>query len=156
MDFILSDSALQYMLEIFPRKAIPNLFNSFCEKCENGNIICEKESQKSLEILLEEETSFEWIKDHNKLFRAISQKESRILGDLVEEGIFDFVKNSNKFERNLPITIPFLTVIALNEERTIVSDKRSKDYGVLRTICQKKGLALIDIDDFLSQIKDYK
>ena len=138
MDFILSDSALQYMLEIFPRKAIPNLYTSFCEKCEDGKIVSEKESQKSLENLLEEDSSFEWIKDHNKVFRAISQKESRILGDLVEEGLFDFVKKSNKFERNIPITIPFLLVIALNDGRTIVSDKRSKDYGVLRTICQKK------------------
>lgn len=152
MKYILMDSALLYMLETFPRKAVPMLYNIFCDKCDDGDIICERESKRSMDNLLEEESSFVWIKEHNKLFRAITQKESKILGELVDEGVFDFVNKSRTFERNIPVTIPFVVAIAINETRTIVADKKSKDYLILQSICKKKNINILEIDDFLSQI----
>lgn len=152
MKYILMDSALLYMLETFPRKAVPELYNIFCDKCDNGNIICERESKKSMDNLLEEEASFAWMKEHNKVFRAITQKESKILGELIDEGVFDFVNKSRTFERNIPVTIPFVIAIAINEARTIVADKKSKDYLTLQSICKKKNISILEIDDFLSQI----
>lgn len=152
MKYILVDSALSFMLESFPRKAVPDLYNSFCDKCDSGEIICDKETKKSLENLLEEETSFEWLKEHNKLFKSISQKESKILGDLVDEGCFDFVNKSNSFTRNIPITIPFVFAVAINEDRVVVADKKSNEYSVINSLCKKKEVTLMDIDDFLSHI----
>lgn len=152
MKYILVDSALLYMLESFPRKAVPNLYNSFCDKCDVGEIICEKESKKSMDNLLEEETSFEWMKEHSKMFRPITQKESKILGGLVSEGVFDFVNKTNAFERNIPVTIPFVFAIAISEERVIVADKKSRDYSIISSLCKKKDIKLMEIDDFLSKI----
>ncbi len=153
MGYILVDSALLYMLESFPRKAVPELFNAFCDKCDGEEIICEKETKKSLENLLEEESSFEWIKEHNKLFRAINQKESALLGELVKEGLFSLESKSSKIQRNIPITIPFVLTIAIHEERTVVVDKKATEWQRISKLCHKKGVNLLAIDDFLAQIK---
>lgn len=152
MGYIFDDSALVYMLETFPRKAVPNLFATFCDKCTNGDVICEKETRKSLDNLLEEEFSFEWLKENNKLFRSITQKESKILGELIDRKLFEFVNKSKSFTRNIPITIPFVLAIAINEDRTIVVDKKSRNYDTIKKLCEKTDAEFIEIDDFLSQI----
>lgn len=152
MKYIFTDSALLYMLESFPRKAVPDLFDSFCQKCDSGDIVCDRETKRSLDDLLEEETSFDWIKDHSKMFLTITQKESIILGDLVNEKLFDFYNKSKCFERNIPVALPFVIAIAIDEFRTIVVDKKSKDYQTIRSICKKKNIDLLVIDDFLSGI----
>ena len=152
MEYILDESALAYMLEVFPRNAVPELFDRFSDRCEDGCVICEKETKKSMNSVLEEEFSYDWIKEHNKMFRTITQKEASILGELVDEGLFENIRNSKDFVRNIPIAIPFIFSIAINENRTIVMSKKSKNYYYTKEICGKKGIVLLDVDGFLSQI----
>ncbi len=153
MKYILVDSALLYMLESFPKKAVPTLFETFCEKCNGEEIVCEKETKRNMENILEEESSFEWIKEHNRLFRPINQKGSAILGKLVDEKLFVFENESGEIQRNIPITIPFVIAIAIQENRTVVADRKSVEWQRISKLCQKKGINLLTIDDFLAQIK---
>ncbi len=152
MKYVLDESAICYMLEAFPQKTVPNIYEKFCEGCIDGVIISDKETKKSLEHLLEEESSYIWIEEHAKTFRAINQKESKILGELVEEGIFSFINNSRRFSRNLPIAIPFLLAIALNEKRTVVMDKKARDSKIVEKMCREKGIGFCNVDDFLSEL----
>ena len=152
MKYILDESAIYYMLETFPRKTIPKLYNLFCEKCQNGEIICEKETKKSLESLLEEEISLQWLDENGKIFRNITQKEANILGELVEAGIFEFISKSGAFIRNVPVSMPFIFAVAISDNRTVVMDKKSKDYTIAKRLCYEQGIDFMDVDDFLSEI----
>lgn len=154
MKYILDESAIYYMLESFPRRAVPKLFEKFSNDCECGNIVADKETQKSLEIILEEDTSFEWMNMHSSMFKSINQKEAKILGELVENKRFEFLLNSRAFSRNLPISIPFIIAIAKNEGRVIVMDKKAKDCTAVFNICEKEGVRFIYIDEYLSEIVD--
>ncbi|MCH5345161.1 MAG: DUF4411 family protein [Acetatifactor sp.] len=152
MEYILDESVIYYMLETFPRKTIPKLYNLFCEKCSNGEIICDKETKKRLESLLEEETSLQWLDENGKMFRNITQKEANILGELVDAGIFEFISRSGAFIRNIPVAMPFIFAIAISDNRTVVMDKKSKDYTIVKHLCNEREIGFMDVDDFLSEI----
>ena len=152
MNYILDESAIYYMLETFPQKTIYDLFDLFCQKCKGGEIISDKETKKRLESLLEEEYSFQWIEENAKMFRSITQKESLILGELVDKGKFEFVSKSGDFTRNIPVALPFIFAIAIHEHRAIVMDKKSKDYVIAKSICEEEEITFLDVDNFLSKI----
>ena len=152
MKYILDESAIFYMLETFPRKTIYNLFDLFCQKCKSGEIISDKETKKRLESILEEEFSFQWVEENAKMFRSITQTESVILGKLVDKGRFEFVSRSRNFTRNIPVALTFIFAIAIHEHRTIVMDKKSKDYAIAKNICEEEEITFLDVDNFLSDI----
>lgn len=154
MRYVLDDSAIYYMLETFPRKAVPKLFERFCMDCESGDIISDKETKKSLDNLLEEEESLRWLDDYKIMFHAIDQKEAKMLGDLVSAGRFEFLSNSREFSRNLPIAIPFIITIAKSENRTIVMNKKAKDSKAVETICREENIRFIYVDDYLTETSE--
>lgn len=152
MKYILDDSALLYMLERFPQKAVPDLYERFIKACSEGEIIAEKETRKRLEGLLEEIDSYAWLEEHKKMFREINEKESQILGELVQRDIFKILPLSMEILRNIPIAIPFIIAIAKNESRVIVVDKKSKDCKLVKEICELAKVSFMLLDDFLAEL----
>lgn len=151
MKYVFDESAIYYMLETFPRKAVPVLFERFCVDCRNGYIVSDKETRKSLNHLFEEEDSFDWLDDNKKMFYAIGQRESELLGDLISAGRFDFLSEAAEFSRNLPIAIPFIVTIAKSQNRTLVMDKKAKDSKAVENICQEKNICFFFVDDYLKE-----
>ncbi len=151
MKYVFDESAIYYMLETFPRKAVPVLFERFCADCNNGDIVSDKETRKSLNHLFEEEDSFEWLDGNKKMFYAIDQRESELLGDLILAGRFEFLSDAAEFSRNLPIAIPFIITIAKSQNRTLVMDKKAKDSKALENICQEEDVCFFFVDDYLKE-----
>ncbi|MDE7341677.1 MAG: DUF4411 family protein [Lachnospiraceae bacterium] len=152
MKYILDDSALFYMLEQFPIKAVPELYKQFIKACNEGDIIAERETRKRLEGLLEYTDSYIWLDEHKKMFREISQKESVILGELVQKDVFKILPLSMEMLRNIPIAIPFIIAIAKNENRVVVVDKKSRDCELIRKVCELSAVSFMILDDCLAEL----
>jgi hypothetical protein len=151
--YIMDNSAIQYMLESLPRKVMRDLWSQFLNQCDDGTTISDKETMRILEYELTELESIEWIKLHSKMFKAINQKESETLGDLIESGVFGFYNNSSSFERKLPIATPFIISIAIEQNRHVVMHKGCKDRIKIIKICDEEKITCIDVEEYLIQLK---
>lgn len=154
MKYVFDESAICYMLESFPKNVMPELWKKFEDCCNNGIIITDKETKNSLSNLLEESDSYTWMDDNTKLFKGITQKESKNLGELIEAGIFKFYSNSMEIIRNLPIALPFLITMAFTQERVFVINKKTKDLKKIEKICEEKNINLLFVEDFLMKLKE--
>ncbi len=152
MKYIFDDSALFYMLENFPIKAVSELYKKFIKACNEGDIIADKETRKRLEGLLEEAGSYTWLEEHKKMFREINQKEAEILGELVKKDVFKILPLSMEMLRNIPIAVPFIVAIAKNENRVVVVAKKSKDCELVRKVCESSEVTFMLLDDCLADI----
>lgn len=153
MRYIFDDSALHYMLERFPHKAVPGLYNKFIDACNKGDIIAEKETRKRLEsTILEEMDSYTWLEEHKKMFRAINEQEALILGEFIQKDAFKILPMSMEIFRNIPIAIPFVISIAKNEGRVVVVDRKSKDCEVVRKICEMSNVSFMLLEDCLVEL----
>lgn len=153
MRYIFDDSALHYMLERFPNKAVPGLYNEFINACNKGDIIADKETKKRLEnTILEEMDSYTWLEEHKKMFREINEQEAMVLGELVQNDAFKILPMSMEIFRNIPIAIPFIISIAKNEGRIVVVDRKSKDCEVIRKICELSKVPFMLLEDCLVEL----
>lgn len=151
--YILDSSAIQYMLESFPHKLIEDIWREFELQCNNGFTISDRETKKMLDHELAELDSIEWVNNNTGMFKSLTQKESEKLGELVKEGVFDFYNNSHELARKLPVAIPFLISMAINQKRLLVIHKGSKDKQKVFEICNKKVINCINVEDYLLALK---
>lgn len=152
MDYVLDSSAIQYMLELFPRRVSNQVWEKFTKKCKEDSIVSDKETKKALDNELTEKASFDWVDDNRDMFISISEEEANKLGKLVDSGCFSFYNDSIELSRKLPYAVPFLLVIALVQKRTLVIYKGCRNKDIIKNICDKEHINLVYVEEFLLDI----
>lgn len=152
-NYILDTSSIQYMLEILPHKLMEDLWNQFEIQCKNGRSISDRETKKALDTQLTEIDSLEWVNQNSIMFKTMTQNDATQLGELVNEGIFDYYNNSLELIRKLPVSIPFIISMAISQKRVLVIDKRSRDKQKIVEICSQKDIKYVDVEEYLLNIK---
>jgi len=150
---IFDNNSLQYMLEQFPRTIIPELWRVFENGCKDGTIISERETRKKLENEALDIKTLEWCKDNTPLFKAINEKESSLLGELMENNVFDVFNNPNLFERRLPEGIPFILCMAKIQNRIYVFRKNTDVLASIKKICDNNKIEYIEVEEYLLKLK---
>lgn len=149
-NYILEASAIEYMLESFPRIAAKDLWLKFESICCSGKILAEVEARKELEKkLLSEQDSLSWIDNHKKLFNKLTEKGAYALGEIQKQGLFSQYNKSKDLIRKLPISTPFTISEAYAQSKVVVVYKKCKDYNEICNICEKLGIKCIDVEQFL-------
>lgn len=158
MLFILESSSIRYLLDELPRSVLPELWEYFEFECDNGDIISDRETQKEAEIELTNSDSLDWIEKHKSIFHTLTQKESIILGDMMQKGFFKSYENDPRLiERKLPEGIPFALSMAKSRNATIVYRKSGKDTKLVIEICRQARINSIEVEDMLLKLKrDFK
>lgn len=154
--YVLEASAMQYMLEAFPRFAAKDIWNSFEDACNRKMAVAEYQTRKELETnLLAERESIDWLKRHSNMFIKMSEKGSRALGKMEQLGILSNYDKSSNLVRKLPISIPFAIAetIALKPNGILVVYRRCMDFYEITNICKRTKLEYMEIEDFLLKLE---
>ena len=149
MKYVFDNYALQYMLEQFPRKVMKKEWISFEQQCSNGTIISEKQVLLILESEATEISTLDWIKRNDNIFKSISGRESIILGEMIDKGIFDFYNEPHLAVRKLPESIPFILSIAKNQNCIFVYRKNSKYLKTILDICENEQIKKMEIEEYI-------
>jgi len=142
------------MLEQFPRSIIPELWDLFEKGCENGTIVSERETRKKLENETSDPKTFEWCKAHAPLFKALSEKEANLLGELMKKNTFDVFNNSQLNERRMPEGIPFIMCMAKIQNRIYVFRKNTAFLTSIKKICGEHEIKHMEVEDYLLKLKE--
>lgn len=119
MGYVLESNAIKYMLEDFPKRLMPDKWETFQESCHKGISITDRETLKELELMVAEAESLDWIDNNKKFFIAINEKDANALGELMTQGIFNFYIGSPEFKRKLPVASPFLVAMAKSKKKNV-------------------------------------
>lgn len=150
MRYILESSAFVYLLDQFPKKVMPTIWNNFESLCSSELVVSEREVKRELETELNNSDSLDWVNSHLSVFKPLTQKEADVLGQFMKENIFGIFENSPRLAiRKLPESIPFVIARAKHNQFSIVFRRGSRNEDIIKTVCRKKNLKLIEVEDFL-------
>lgn len=155
MKYIFDNYALQYMLEQFPKNVLPDIWEKFCDGCNTGEIISERETKEKLTLEAVELETIDWCKTNSSVFHAIGEKESIILNSLMGSKEFNFLDNSQLAERRIPEGLPFILCLAKSQNRHFVYRKNTNVDIIQRVlaVCKKHGIQAIEVEEFLLACK---
>ncbi len=156
--YIFDSYALQYMLEDFPQKAVPELFEKFCQLCSNGTIISERETRKRLETETVEVETIDWCKKNSGVFKPLSEADSITLANLMIANIFEFLDNEQLAVRRSPEGLPFILSMAKAQSRCFVY-RKNKNREIMQKIlkiCKQYEILYLEVDEFLIKCRKLK
>ena len=155
MSYIFDNYALQYMLEQFPKSVASEIWSEFCSKCEDGIIISERETKEKLIMEAVESETIEWCKSNASIFKAIGEKESIFLCELMQSKEFNFLDTPDLAERRIPEGLPFLLCIAKIQDRYFIYRKNTNTDIMKRilSVCKKYSIKYMEIEEFLVSCK---
>ncbi len=152
--YIMDDSSIQYMLEQFPQKIAPQIWNKFCDLVSDETIISERETKQKLISEVIDSSSITWCRERSSFFKGIGRAESIFLSKLMQNNEFGFLDNEQLNERRLHEGTPFLLSIAKKQDRCLVYRKNSNSRIMkeIIKICQKYSIDCVEVEDFLLEI----
>ena len=155
MVYVFDQYSLQYMLEQFPRTIAPELWQSFQQHCQEGTIVSHREVQKSLDNLLVEQDSLEWLKANSSMFRPTTQLEANFLGEMMQSKELDFLNTPDLTIRRLPEAIPFLLSMAYTHGIYYVFRKNTQPeiFPKIKRLCNMHGIKRMEVEDCLFKLK---
>ncbi|MBR1533923.1 MAG: DUF4411 family protein [Ruminococcus sp.] len=150
MKYILESSSFSYLLDQFPKKVMPHIWERFEILCSNESVVSEREVKRELENELNNSDSLDWVHDHLHVFKTLTQKEAEVLGQLMQKNMFSAFERSDRLNiRKLPESIPFVVARAKHNLYTIVYREGSRNEDILKHVCRKNDLKLIEVETFL-------
>ena len=158
--YVLDCSSLIYLLEDFPKDLLPDMWELLKKCCQDGTFISDKETADELvnNLMDYENKIIEFVGTQKDFFRSISEEESLILGKFIENGYFSAIPAIEyNMKTNLPISMPFLIVMAASQKRKLVIHDRNNNKEFIQKICDKEGIELISILSCLNELQnEYK
>lgn len=153
MKFVFDHYALQYMLEQFPRNIMKEFWTQFLAACQDGTIVAHRETQKLLEQDAVESETLKWCKakENNPLFQVTTEIEAVLLGEWMEEGVFDFLETPSFIRSCMPEDIPFMLCMAKKQDRCYIYRKNTNMNlsSKIKDICHKYHIICMEVEECL-------
>lgn len=155
MKFIFDSYALQYMLEQFPKFIATDVWDRFCTYCKDGTVISERETKEKLLLEAIEPETIDWCRSNASVFKAIGEKESIFLNELMRCQEFKFLDTPQLAERRIPEGLPFILGLAKVQSRCFVYRKNTNADIIVRIlkVCKKHSIASMEVEEFLLTCK---
>ena len=153
--FILDSSALKYLLESFPRKAMSEMWGNI-EKNFITRIKSSCETEKILIRELYEVENIEYLNNYKDMFIKLDNNIAKELVELLNSDLFKNYEKDNKDDlniRRLTNDIPFLVAIAKTSNYILVYRKTNMINNYLNKIINSNIIKCIEIEDMLKEFK---